>query len=343
MLKFTTGAMVDSHMSTEGDAGNSPLAPDDAFGVLGHETRMDILQILGSAEGPLSFSELRDRVGIGDSGQFNYHMGQLEGHFVTKTDDKYALRQAGRRVVEAVLSGAVTDAPVLAPTRIDKSCWYCEAPIEVAFREERVELYCTECSGSFGESLQEEYPTVESTTSGYLGKLTLPPAGLRDRTPAEICEAGWTRLHLEMLSVASELCPRCSATMDCALNICETHQASEGLCEDCDRRYAISLDARCSNCIYGLGGPFMLHLLTNTDLLAFLTTHDYNPLYWESLATAQRAHVKPAEQGYDEELLSVEPFKARFTFAAGDDAISLTVGDDLTVVDVTDPAASEAR
>jgi hypothetical protein len=94
-----------------GDGDSERLSPDDAFATLGNETRLGILQTLGRAGEDLSFSVLRDRVGVEDSGQFNYHLEQLVGHFVRKTEDGYQLRRAGRRVVEAVLSGAVTDAP----------------------------------------------------------------------------------------------------------------------------------------------------------------------------------------------------------------------------------------
>ncbi|MFB6206666.1 MAG: ArsR/SmtB family transcription factor, partial [Haloglomus sp.] len=86
------------------------LSPDEAFGVLGNETRIQILQTLGEADGPLSFTELRDRVGIRQGSQFNYHLDKLVGHFVRKTDDGYELRLAGRRVIYAVLSEAVTEA-----------------------------------------------------------------------------------------------------------------------------------------------------------------------------------------------------------------------------------------
>jgi len=126
------------------------LSPDDAFAVLGNETRVGILQALGGADEPVSFSELRDRVGMRDTGQFNYHLDKLVGHFVRRSDEGYALRRAGERVVEAVLSGAVTDAPVLKPTVVDHPCPLCGAPVEVTFREERVEMYCTECPGNYG-------------------------------------------------------------------------------------------------------------------------------------------------------------------------------------------------
>lgn len=97
-------------MTFESDEGDtSALSPDDAFAVLGNDTRMKILQTLGEADEPLRFSELRDRIGVRDSGRFNYHLDKLTGHFITETDDGYALRPAGTRVVEAVLSRVVVD------------------------------------------------------------------------------------------------------------------------------------------------------------------------------------------------------------------------------------------
>ena len=47
------------------------LSPDDAFTALGNETRVEVLKQLGTAEGPLSFTELRSRLGMDDPGQFN--------------------------------------------------------------------------------------------------------------------------------------------------------------------------------------------------------------------------------------------------------------------------------
>lgn len=329
-------------MSTGTGGPGGTLSPDEAFSVLGNGSRMQILQTLGEAEQPLAFSELRERVGMSDSGQFNYHIGELEDHFVQKTDDGYALRQAGRRVIMAVLSGAVTSAPVLERTRIDKSCWYCGAPIEMSYSEERVEMYCTECSGTFGESFQTERRTVDSPAPGYLGKVTLPPAGLQHRTSEEVCQAAWIWHHLQMLAVGSQLCPHCSASIDRTVDVCRTHDASDGLCEACDRQHAIHLVARCTNCIFEVEGPYMLCLIANTDLLAFLLSHDRNPVSWISIATAGRTHIHNAGDGFRERLLSEEPFEAQFTFAIDDDAITLTVGDDLTVVDVTTHDTAEA-
>lgn len=105
---------VGSSMPSDAGSGEpTTLSPDEAFAVLGDDTRLQILQMLGAADEPLAFSELFDRIEYHDSSNFGYHLDKLVDHFVRKTDEGYALRQAGRRVVEAILSGAVTDDPVL--------------------------------------------------------------------------------------------------------------------------------------------------------------------------------------------------------------------------------------
>jgi DNA-binding HxlR family transcriptional regulator len=53
----------------------------EAFEVLGNEIRTAMVLELADA-GPLSFSELRERVGVTDSGRFNYHLEKLVGRFV---------------------------------------------------------------------------------------------------------------------------------------------------------------------------------------------------------------------------------------------------------------------
>jgi DNA-binding HxlR family transcriptional regulator len=53
----------------------------EAFEVLGNGIRTAMVLELADA-GPLSFSELRERVGVTDSGRFNYHLEKLVGRFV---------------------------------------------------------------------------------------------------------------------------------------------------------------------------------------------------------------------------------------------------------------------
>ncbi|WP_227380085.1 winged helix-turn-helix domain-containing protein [Haladaptatus halobius] len=73
----------------------------DALSTLASEHRIAILRALATAEKPLTFSELRERVGIRDTGRFNYHLSKLRERFVHETDDGYDLGHAGERVILA--------------------------------------------------------------------------------------------------------------------------------------------------------------------------------------------------------------------------------------------------
>lgn len=320
--------MVADGMATEADEDDTSLSPDDAFAVLGNETRMDILQTLGDADEALAFSELRDRVGVRDSGQFNYHLDKLDGHFISKTDEAYELRQAGRRVIEAVLSGAVTDAPVMGRTEIEVACPYCDAPIEVRFIEERVETYCTNCAGTFGESQLE---SAETPVEGFLGNVSLPPAGIQGRTPRETVEAGTTWGNLEFMALASGVCPRCSAPLDTAVDVCQEHDTTGGLCERCNNLHQVHGEWECTNCIFFTSGLFVLNLMTNPAFLSFQIDHDLNPI-----SPTQVSEFMQMLLDHDEEILSTDPFEARFTFTIDGDPLTVTVDDDLIVSGVTE-------
>ena len=305
------------------------ISPDEAFAVLGDETRLQILETLCEADEPLAFSEVFDRVDYETTANFSYHLERLESHFVRQTDEGYELRQAGRRVVETILSGIVTADPVLDPTLVDEPCPYCDDRFMVAFQQERVQQYCPGCEGHYGQALTST-ERIDTTESGYFGSISLPPAGLQGRTAEEVQQAAATWGTLEYLAIASGLCPRCSAALDESVRVCETHEPTGRLCERCDNHHAVQLLTRCPNCHHEQQGAFVLGLLTNIDLLAFLIAHGINPISPASYAAYDEALMK-----YDEEVLSIEPFEARFTFSIDGKTLALTVDDELSVDDVT--------
>jgi hypothetical protein len=137
---------------------------------------------------------------------------------------------------------------------------------------------------------------------------------------------------MEMLSMAGGICPRCSATLDQNITVCEDHDATEGLCHSCQSRYAAGIKFACTNCVFEAGGGFVVALLDNTDLLSFITGHGLNPVAPDSLGPINEVHGD-----YDEEILSVDPFEARFTFSIGEDSLTLTV-EGTTVTDATSNA-----
>jgi hypothetical protein len=315
-------------MPTEPEDGEPrTLAPDDAFAVLGNETRIQILEGLARAADPLSFSELHDRVDMRDSGQFNYHLDKLLGHFVEGTDDGYDLRTAGERVVEAILSGAVTEDPVLERTPIDAPCHLCGAPREISFRQERVATYCTECPGVYPDEHSPESEEIPDEF-GFLGFLHLPPAGVQDRSAEEVHRAARIWNISQRLPAATGVCPKCSGRLETTINVCENHAEGPGLCPECGNRYTFGSYLECTNCIFSQAGVFSLALLGTTELLDFLTDHGINPIQ----PTDERFNAVLMD--YEEEVHSLDPPEATFTFSVDDDSMTLTVEDAGEIADV---------
>lgn len=92
----------------------------DAFELLGDETRLAILLALWEArdpvsgEGPLTSSDLYDRIDYDHAGNFSYHLEQLFGQFVRRPDGgTMALRsepgaQSSSRTTFAIVGPAPT-------------------------------------------------------------------------------------------------------------------------------------------------------------------------------------------------------------------------------------------
>lgn len=302
------------------------LPPDEAFAVLGNDTRIHILKILADTEEPLAFSALFDRIDYDTTTNFSYHLQKLEGHFVRKTDDGYELGQIGNRVVQAILSGSVTEAPQLERTPVEHRCEYCGGETEISYAKGFLGHYCTECPGNADESVPAEY-------QGYLRGQPFPPAGLKDRQPAEVHRAAFVWGNLHRLSLASDICPICSAKLDHELYVCENHHPNDVLCQACGRRRLASVSTHCSNCEIQGGGPIRTFLLSNTEFLAFLTNNGVNPFEpstepWVALETDE------------EKILAANPLAVRVTFGIDGEAISLTVNEELVVKEISKKGGS---
>lgn len=311
-------------MGTDGkDAESKPLSADEAFSLLGNEVRVEILRGLGLAGQPLSFSELRRWVGYEDPGNFQYHLNKLTGHFVRKTEDGYELHQAGKRVVIAVLSGTITDHPPREQQDIDEPCPLCDEPIRVELRPRGVAKYCTACDG-----LYETDPSKHSDTTedfGFLGILSLPPAGLRDRTPEEAYRAAQIWNNLKFMTLAHDLCGWCSGTLEHEVDVCEDHDASEGRCDECGHRLPIWLRSACTNCIVEHQTTVGARVYGREEMQKFILDHGADPV-------SSTASERPP---FDHEVLSTNPFEGKFIYRGIDETLEITLDENLDVVDVS--------
>lgn len=313
---------------------STTLSPDDAFEVLGDETRLQILRALGEADGPLAFSEVFEEIEYDDYSNFGYHLERLVGHFVRKDEAGYELKRPGKRVVEAVLAGIVTDNPVIERTGTEWSCLFCGEDTEMSYREGGVVLYCSACEGLMSESragaMQRVLGDDADDIVGYVG---LPPAGVYDRRPTAVLESAeiWTVTQIHQLTRG--VCPRCSAPVERSVRACEAHAPGDGVCDSCDHRFGVTGSVSCTNCIFEADAPFATFALGNVQLMGFMIDYGIDPMAPEAF------HKRASE----EEIRSTDPLDARYTFTAGGESLTLRVEDGPTVTDVTRSRATDPR
>ena len=299
------------------------VTPTEAFSILGNETRVAILQALWESEGPMSFSELRNAVGV-DKGNFNYHLGELS-HFVRQRDETYELREAGKQVLRAVIAGAITEAPSFGPTRIDHRCPYCGGPVELSYEEEAFTARCTRCVGAVRG---ETYPR------GTFLRYALPPASLEDRTPEEVLAVAHRLYDGKITAMIEGVCSECAGVVGFSVDACPDHDASgRELCATCGTRHSVWVEACCENCRYARQFVLWFAVVINPAVVAFYHDHGapWNRVPFAKLTRENARYVSDIS----EEVLSREPFRARVAIQLGDDEIHVTVDDDLEVIDAT--------
>ncbi|MFC6724341.1 ArsR family transcriptional regulator, partial [Halobium palmae] len=267
-----------------GTAAGAPAhTPDELFAILGNGTRLAILDELwrarGHSENPsldaLPFSELRKRVGMRDSAQFNYHLKQLVGPFVRRTDDGYALTRAGERVMSAVFAESLSDGLVLDAVPIDDPCPLCEGRVVLDCGTDAAPYLllarCTECPGAWREA---------GLPSGILMSVDpLLPVGVSDRSLEEMYRAQYRWTKYSLLSMMDGVCPECSGPVTSTARFCETHPGPPSpptLCDDCDTIFPLLFFNVCGVCNNYSQTPVDRHLLTHPTVAAFYADRGYD-------------------------------------------------------------------
>ncbi|APW97242.1 transcriptional regulator [Halobiforma lacisalsi AJ5] len=127
------------------------LAPEDAFALVGDETRARIIRVLneerdGKGAPPvLSFSELYDRFDEVGSSQFNYHLQKLVGHFVERTEDGYRVRPEGMALYRTLRGGTFRRLESTAPIDVGLNCYCCGAAVTATYEDGVLTVQCPDC------------------------------------------------------------------------------------------------------------------------------------------------------------------------------------------------------
>lgn len=309
---------------TSSEDGERSLSPEEAFALLGNENRMSILRVLWEADDAVPFSDLRERVGVTDSGNFNYHLDRLVGQFVRRTDDGYELRYAGEQVVRAVLAGAMTEDPSLGPVEIPDECPYCESAVELRYRDERLTARCTGCEGVVADEL----------AAGTYMHYGFPPAGLDGRSPEEVLQAAHTLYDAKVTPMMDGVCPECAGTVTASVDVCRDHDARDGeVCPDCGCRYLAWTEYVCETCAYTRRCASWFAVLTHPAVIGFYYEHgDVRTTVPFRKLTRESA---PYIRGISESVARDDPLRVDVAIGFHGETIRATVDAEGTVVDVS--------
>jgi hypothetical protein len=283
-----------------GGAADGERSAGDAFATVGNEHRVAILRALLEATRrsdvatPTSFSTLRSLSGIEVSAQFSYHLDELVGRFVRRTDDGYEFRYAGWKVATALVAGTYTDSGEFGPTAVDGACPHCDArALEAAYSQEWLSVTCTACDRRL-----TRYP--------------FPPGATADRSVEAVLSAYDRRVRSHVALAGDGVCPECAGPTTGRL-------LSDGRARfECDR---------CGNRLTCAAGAV---LLSDPETMAFYRANaPAVPPFWE-LPFAVDADAVAVETGREE---GDPPERATVTVAADDETLAVVLDGEVSVVD----------
>lgn len=313
------------------------LSADEAFAILGDETRVDVLRVLWNADAArvyddgsdaartMSYSGLKAAVDVDDNGRFNYHLSRLVPHFVRRTDDGYRLSGAGHRIARTVLAVSGPDDHDVSRD-LDADCPLCGGPVEAAFEDQWLRIRCTDCNGLFGD----QAPT------GTLFLTSFPAAGLSNRDPEETLDTALYRCALDITYLTAGICRECAGRVSSTTTVCEDHDSTAAdACSDCGTPFPVWADVRCDACGFAKRLPIEMYA-TGLAMTVGLFD-DAGPLSFEEAVEVLETRV--------ETTTSEDPIRRSVTVRGERTTFAVTFDDDMNVVDRDlrpDPGAESA-
>lgn len=302
-------------------------SPPQTFKALSNAARTDILTALHQAERSgnhvLKFSELHVATDVDTSAGFAYHLRQLAGQFVEKSDDGYRLTYAGRQMAQNVAAGTFTDI-VSGSVVLEEPCPLCDAAaLMLGTMNNHACVKCRAC---------EE----------VLMRLPLPPAAPRSREADELPRV-FDRHNRHRLSLFSDgICPDCGGAIETtieqpgkaveplpdgnrgseAVPLTTRDSASEASATNTRGLEPVRMEFNCQGCGQRVRSPLTLTVLDHPSVVSFYDDHDVDlterPLWNIGLE-------------WREGILSTEPWCARVSSQLDDEILDLYLDEDGTV------------
>ena len=224
--------------------GESPVEPADAFGALASEHRVAVLRAFADAERDgdrtLSFTEIYDALELDSTSQLSYHLDHLEGTFLRRSEEGYALNRAGEDVMRAILAGSFTETPTFVPLSLSGECPGCPGTtFEATYEDGLLAVRCVDC---------------EMRIVTY----DLPPAAVVGRSEREILEACDRRVRHEYAVAVGGTCAKCGGVASVQVEEREARGQTD--------TYAVARCERCNNVVFA---PVAAHVLFHPAVVAF--------------------------------------------------------------------------
>lgn len=206
---------------TDRSAAEAAADAREAFSLLGHEIRLEILVALledwmAIYTEPKSYAELMEAAGVRDSGKFNYHLEQLRGVYVRKVDEGYVPTASATALHRAVLAHRPTDSFTLEPTPIDADCPCCGARAVLRYERGFVSIDCDDCEEWVGFT----YP--------------LPQRAFDGRTPDAVLAVLDARVRHDLGIARRGQCPGCAGEIAVDLRTDAVGDDAHWVVFDCD-------------------------------------------------------------------------------------------------------------
>ncbi|WP_255151876.1 DUF7351 domain-containing protein [Halorarius halobius] len=278
------------------------VTPAAAFELLAAEPRMDIMQALVDArregETPLSFSALRRRTGIDDSGRFNYHLGKLVDTFVEKGADGYGLSYAGSAIVAAVIAGAYTGSERKGPVDVEGACELCGADLAAEYVDGDLSVRCENDHGLF--------------------VTRFPPGAAASMEMETLLEVSTLRIYQRLELAATGRCAECFGPV-------ETNQTTQPL-EDSEMHVYRMECTRCGGEWRASAGSFLTFAPEVVSFFRRRGVDIHHAPPWTLIEGEREATV-----------VSEEPYRLQFDLAAGDDRIRVVLDETGQVAETAIP------
>lgn len=293
------------------DKTNEPTSDtkSTAFKLLGNEIRSEIIRTLGEAraqkesESVLSFSELRSRINADLApSQLNYHLQQLAGNLIKKTDGGYTTVARGFDLYEILRAGVVDRRQEPISVDADFDCYYCQAPVKARFSERKGIIECPNCDFR------------------YLSGDVAPP--LRAFEDKEMAFEQFSKYaHHTIIGYAQGICKTCGNAMRTDLI------PPEAVPQSGVKRSKVYVDRLCGYC----GNHFQLRvgvsLLLDHSLRLFCLNHGVDVLttpYWKIEFAATDKYVT---------VNSRDPWEVKLAVTFCGDTLELVVDDYLNILE----------